>query len=413
MSDAAPRTPWLNRTVVGAGLTSLLADMAYETATSLLPGFFALLSIPTGYLGLVEGMGDAVSNFAKMGVGWYSDRIGRRKPFVTFGYLLTGLSLGLFALALSWPLILLGKSLAWLGKGIRGPVRNAILADAVEPRDLGKTFGFHRAGDTLGAIIGPLLASWLLVSLPGDWFEGGDLGRYHLLFALTVVPGVLSATVFALMIREKRFTPKPPTRFRATLAGLPPRYRRFLIGVGIFGLGDFSATLYIVLATLILTPAIGLQNALALGPIFYAGRNLAQALASFPVGWLSDRIGRRPVLIAGYALGALTVAGFALMLLNDLHSEWLLAALFTLAGIFAAAEEALENAVVADLVPDRATRGTAFGLLGCVNGVGDLVASVVVGTLIQTNPVIGLAFAAGLMALGTGAMAWATAERPS
>src|SRR5262245_12205441 len=168
MPDPAPPTGWFNRTVVGAGLTSLLADVAYEMATAVMPGFFKVLAIPGYFLGLTEGTGDALANFVKLGVGYYSDRIGKRKVLVVAGYALTGVSLSLFAFAVGWPLILLGKSLAWIGKGLRGPLRDAILADSVPPSMVGKAFGFHRAGDTIGAIIGPLLGAFLIASIPAD-----------------------------------------------------------------------------------------------------------------------------------------------------------------------------------------------------------------------------------------------------
>src|SRR5262245_34677380 len=168
MNDPATPTGWLNRTVIGAGLTSLLADVSYEMATAVLPGFFQVMAIPGYLLGLTEGTGDALANFVKLGVGYYSDRIGKRKALVVTGYALTGVSLSLFAFAFSWPLILLGKSLAWIGKGLRGPLRDAILADSVPPAMIGKAFGFHRAGDTIGAIIGPILGWILLRQLPAD-----------------------------------------------------------------------------------------------------------------------------------------------------------------------------------------------------------------------------------------------------
>src|SRR6476661_1411131 len=144
MPDAPAPAGWFNRTVIGAGLTSLLADVAYEMATAVMPGFFAILSIPGAFLGLVEGTGDALANFVKLGVGYYSDRIGKRKAIVVSGYALTGVSLSLFAFALGWPLILLGRSLAWIGEGRRRPLPRAILADSVSPEDIGKAFGFHR-----------------------------------------------------------------------------------------------------------------------------------------------------------------------------------------------------------------------------------------------------------------------------
>src|SRR5262249_14465502 len=152
-------------------LTSFLADVCYEMAAAVLPGFLGVLHLPAALLiGVIEGTADAIANFAKLTTGWYGDRLGRRKPFVVFGYALTGVTQALFALAVSWPLILVAKALGWLGKGIRGPLRNAILADAVAPADHGKAFGLHRAGDTLGAVLGPLLAFAILNLVPADFF---------------------------------------------------------------------------------------------------------------------------------------------------------------------------------------------------------------------------------------------------
>src|SRR4051794_18651866 len=192
MSDPVPSNRWLNRTVIGAGLTSLLADMSYEMATAVMPGFFSVLLIPGYFLGLTEGTADALANFVKLGIGYYSDRIGKRKALVVSGYALTGASLSLFAFAVGWPLILIGKSLAWIGKGLRGPLRDAILADSVPPNMVGRAFGFHRAGDTIGAVIGPLLGFLLLRSLPDDSF-GATAGPHRVIFLLTLIPGIGSA----------------------------------------------------------------------------------------------------------------------------------------------------------------------------------------------------------------------------
>src|SRR5262245_1740178 len=144
---------WLNRTVVGAGLTSFLADVGYEMATAILPAFLQLLRIPPeavgAVLGLIEGTADLLSNTVKLAVGWYSDRIGKRKAFVVVGYALTGSAFALCALAVSWPLVMLAKSLAWLGKGIGGPLGNASIADAVDQAHRWKDIGFNRDGDML------------------------------------------------------------------------------------------------------------------------------------------------------------------------------------------------------------------------------------------------------------------------
>src|SRR5688572_22523270 len=190
-------SPWLNRTVVGAGLTSFLADVGYELATALLPSFLLVLGLPAGYaasvLGAIEAAAEFLSNAAKLVVGWWSDRIGKRKALVVFGYALTGSAFALCAVAAAWPLVLAAKSLAWLGKGVRGPLRNAIITDAVDPAHRGKAFGFHRAGDTLGAVLGPLIAAWLVWSNPPS-FGGERLAdTFRAAFWFTLVPGLGAA----------------------------------------------------------------------------------------------------------------------------------------------------------------------------------------------------------------------------
>jgi predicted MFS family arabinose efflux permease len=164
----APQAPhqkprrWLNRTVGGAGLTSALGDFCYETTTVILPGFMAVLGIPAAVLGLIEGIADAVSSFTKTGAGYIADTLGHRKTLVVLGYALTPVGQALIALAGGWPLLLLGRPVSWFGKGLRGPLRDAIVAQAITPDTRGRAFGFHRAMDTLGAVAGPLLGVTLL-----------------------------------------------------------------------------------------------------------------------------------------------------------------------------------------------------------------------------------------------------------
>jgi MFS family permease len=400
-----PDSGWLNRTVVGAGLTSFLGDAGYEAATAILPGFLLAIGLPPDLsarvLGLIEGLADLLANTLKLAVGWYSDRIGHRKAFVVGGYALTGSAFALCALAVvvGWPIILLAKSLAWVGKGVRGPLRNAILADAVEEGQRGRAFGFHRAGDTVGAVVGPLVGAAVVAWLPRAWFSSPAV-PYQLVFLLTLIPGLGSALTFALMIRERRFTPKPGLRLGASVGMLPPGFRRFLAPVFVFGVGDFSHTLLILAATVLLTPSHGVQWAAATAQLLYAWKNAAGAAAAFPAGWLGDRFGHRLTLFAGYALGAATMAGFAALFLTETRSVAWLAVVFTLAGVYLAVEETLEPALSADLVPDPAIRGTAMGVLATVNGVGDFVASVGFGVLFALGAQYGLITAAVLMGAG-------------
>ncbi|HXG13315.1 MAG TPA: MFS transporter [Gemmataceae bacterium] len=394
---------WFNRTVIGAGLTSFLADVCYEMATAVLPGFLFVLGLPAALLtGLIEGTADAVSNFAKLAAGWWGDRLGRRKPFVVFGYALTGATQALFALATSfgWPLIFLAKTLGWLGKGVRGPLRNAILAEAVAPADRGKAFGLHRAGDTLGAVLGPLLAFGLLSWLPADLF-GSQAGPYQVIFLLTLLPGIGAALTFALLIRERLRPPNPEMKFWVSLRSLPVPFRRFLVGVGVFGLGDFSNKLLIVTAIGLLSPGAGLAAASIQGALLYAWLNGCQAAAAFPAGAWGDRIGPRRPLVFGYLLGAAVMIAFAVVVGSGTANQLLLFVLLALAGCYVAIEEALESVVTADLVPDVGLRGTAYGVLGTVNGLGDFLSSLMVGLLMQfVSPVAAFAYAAVMMLLG-------------
>jgi MFS family permease len=405
---------WLNRTVLGAGLTSFLADVSYELAGALMPAFLLALQLPREAAGLaigaIEATADLVSNAAKLLVGWYSDRIGRRKEFVVTGYALAGVAFAFAAVAAGWPLVMLARSLAWLGKGIRGPLRNAIISDAVDPAGRGKAFGFHRAGDTLGAVLGPVLGWWIVRSIPADWFPGDPAGPYRAAFWFTLLPGLGAALTFALLVREKRFTPKPGLRLGASVAALPQGYRRFLVGVGLFGLGDFTHTLLLLAATTALSPELGLKSAAEAGLLLYAWRNLCQAAAAFPAGWLGDRVGHVPVLVGGYLIGAATMAGFAMLVIGGGPvAAW--AGLFALAGVYMAVQEALEPAIVPGLVSDRAVHGTAFGVLAVVNGLAHVAASLTAGTLFAVvGPAAALGWAAAAMTLGAG---WITATRRS
>jgi MFS family permease len=403
------RERWLNRNVMGMGVTSLLSDWGHEMATAVLPAFMAAIGAPAAALGAIEGIADAVSSFVKLGAGWYTDRIGHRKAICVGGYFLTGISKAIFAFAAGWPLVLLGRTLGWFGRGIRGPLRDAILAESVSSEARGKAFGFHRAGDTLGAVIGPLCAVGLLALIPGN--AGGDPSApFRVAFLLTLIPGVGSALAFGLMVRERRRAPNHGLKLWATIRSLPYAYRRWLVGVGVFGVGDFAHTLLILAATQLLTPAYGVVAAAQMAALYYAVRNVLYAGVSYPVGALSDlpasrgqagRMGRRGILTFGYIIGALTAVGFVAAFALSWQHPLYLVGLFCLAGIYIAAEDALEGAMTADLVPAAESRGIAYGVLGTVNGIGDLVASVLVGLLwTAVSPVAAFAYAAAAMAAG-------------
>lgn len=320
------------------------------------------------------------------------------------GYFLTGVSKVIFAFAAGWPLVLFGRTLGWFGRGIRGPLRDAILAESVSEKTRGKAFGFHRAGDTLGAILGPLCAVGLLGVPQG---HGGDPSApFRTVFLLTLIPGLASALAFGMMVTEQRRAPNLTVRLWTTIRGLPPAFRRWLVGVGIFDIGDFAHTLLILAATEFLTPGRGVVAAGQMAALLYVIRNACYAGASYPVGALSDRLGRRGLLALGYLAGALVAAGFvAAFALSWRHPVYLVG-LFCLAGVYIAAEDALEGAMTADLVPTKESRGTAYGVMGTVNGIGDLAASVIVGALwTAISPAVAFAYAAAAMGAGALVMA--------
>src|SRR5690348_697557 len=162
MQNSEPKQSWLNRTVLGVGLTSLFSDWSHETGTAILPAFLAAIGAGPAWLGAIEGIADGLSSFTKLAAGHYTDRLKRRKPLAVFGYAFTALATASFAFATHAYHVLLGRSAAWLGRGVRSPARKALLAADTPPEAYGRAFGFERLMDTLGAIVGPLTALWLL-----------------------------------------------------------------------------------------------------------------------------------------------------------------------------------------------------------------------------------------------------------
>jgi hypothetical protein len=195
------------------------------------------------------------------------------------GYLATGVSTGLFALATAWPQIQLARAVGWTARGLRGPARDAMLADAVPAAARGRAFGFHRAMDTAGAAVGPAAAALLILAIP-----------VREIFLWTVLPGCLAAVAFAVLVRSDGARTAPdPRPFWSSLRALPSGFRRFLAAVFLFGLGDFARTLLILRAAQLLTPSLGAQGANAASIAMYVGHNVLYAAASYPVGWLEDR----------------------------------------------------------------------------------------------------------------------------
>ena len=390
MSESRREKLWLNRTVFGVGLTSLFSDWSHETATAILPVFLAVIGAGPAWLGIIEGLADGLSSVAKLAAGHYTDRLKHRKPLAVFGYAFTAIATASFGLATHAAQVLAGRAAAWLGRGVRSPAKKALLAADVSPSAYGRAFGLERFMDTLGAILGPLTALWLL-QLTGH--------AYHKVFLYTLIPGLMAVACFWLLVRERPITLKEKKSFLTGLQTLPASFRRFLLAVGMFGAGDFSHTLLILYATKMLTDQHGAARAASLAVVFYTVHNIFYAASAYLSGWLSDHVPhRRVVLAAGYALAVVT----AILLGIGTHSLWLLGVIFAFAGLYIGTEEALEDSVTAEIVPGE-QHGMAFGTLAAVNAVGDFLSSLIVGALWSAFG-IGVAFGFSAMLFTAGAI---------
>lgn len=371
---------WLTRGVLGIGLASLFSDWGHEAATSILPAFLASLGAPAIALGVIEGVSDGLASFAKLAGGWIADQPRWRRPTGIIGYLATGLSTAGYAFAHTWPTILLLRAFGWMGRGARGPSRDTLLADCVLPEQSGRAFGFERTMDTVGAVMGPLCATALV----------GILGVRGVL-EWSALPGLLAAVAFAgLAPLAKSAAGQHAPGFVASFGQMPKSYWHYLAGVLAHGIGDFAPTLLILRANQILTPRFGFARAATVAVALYTFHNIINAAASYPAGALGDRLGKRGLLVIGYLVGFVAYAGFLL----EPPTIPVLVILFGLAGIHGGVQQALEKSLAAELLPAR-IRGSGFGVLATANGIGDLVSSVVVGTLWSAvNPAAGFAYAA-------------------
>ncbi|HEY9171787.1 MAG TPA: MFS transporter, partial [Verrucomicrobiae bacterium] len=275
-----------------------------------------------------------------------------------------------------------------LGRGVRTPVRKALLAGAVTKETYGRAFGFERMMDTLGAIVGPASAFFLL---------GVFNHHYPTLFAITLIPSLAAVGMIAFAVKEKERKPVPHISFGERLRLLPRSFRKFLVAVGLFGAGDFAHTLLILLATQKLTPELGAARAASIAVGLYVLHNVFYAGFAFIAGWLADRFPKNLVLATGYALAAV----MALAIIFSPLNVWTLAAVFVLGGVYVAIEETLEDSFCAELV-DEEQHGMAFGTLATVNGVGDFLSSIVVGALWTAfGTGVAFAYSAALFVAGT------------
>lgn len=363
----------LTRNVFVLGAASCCTDIASEMLAPVRILFLVLvLGTPLPLAGLIEGVAESTASLLKIVAGRLAGRVAWRRPLILAGYGLSAGAKPLLALAGAWPAVLALVFLDRIGKGVRGSPRDALLADATAPAYRGKAFGLHRALDTAGGALGPLLTVLVLArngqTLP-DLLPDPAILRQ--VFAWSAPAGAAAVLVLLLFLRPAPAPPPaapavPGTRSGVAARALGAPFWRFTAIATLFALGN-SSDAFLFLRT------IGLERWLEAVPLIYCGYNLVYAALATPLGALSDRWGRAPVLLAGYAAFALVYAGWAVA-----NQGWHTWALFLLYGVYAAATDGVGKALVVDLVP-RAARGRALGWFNGLTGLAALPANLLAG----------------------------------
>jgi MFS family permease len=363
VSQKSSPAPSLPRNVKLLGLASLVNDIASEMVYPLLPQFLlAVLGGNRVHLGLIEGVAESTASLLKLWSGGRSDKAGRRKSFVVFGYALATIARPLIGLATAPWQLFAARTADRVGKGVRTSPRDALIVDSTEPGNRGRAFGFHRAMDHLGAAIGPLLASAFLLAWPG---------RLRTLFLLTLVPGLFVVTVLVLGLQETAAAGPPQEKLRLTLKPFGRDFRLLLLALVVFTLGNASDAFLLVRAG-----ELGVPTPLL--PILWCVFHVAKSGGNLIAGRAVDQLGPRPLILGGWGVYAMIYLAFALA-----AESWHVWALFLgYAGFYALTEPA-EKALIADLVGGE-RKGLAFGWYNFAIGVAALPSSLIFGALYES-----------------------------
>jgi MFS family permease len=365
----------LERNVFFTGLVSFFMDMSSEMIYPLVPIFLSsVLGVNKSVIGLIEGIAESTASLLKVFSGWFSDRIGKRKILLIVGYGISTLSRPIIALSTLWGHVLVFRFTDRFGKGIRGAPRDAIIAESTPHKDLGRSFGFHRGMDTLGAVIGPAIAFILLLLFTGN---------YRLVFWLSMIPGIIAVMIIVFFIRERgqgsrgavnsdsvtreNLTPKTDTDTNS-LKRFDWRFKAFVAIATLFAVGNSSDVFLILKAT-----DTGVKETQI--PIIYLCFNLVYALTAIPAGILSDRIGRKRIILAGFILFGFIYWGLASA--SEQKHIW---GLFLLYGVFMGLTEGIQKAYLGTIIPDK-FRATGYGIFNTFTGLAIFPASVIGGWL--------------------------------
>lgn len=367
----------VSRNVFILGWVSFLTDVSSEMIFTVLPLFLLnVLKVGTPIIGLIEGLAEGTASLLKLASGWLSDRLGQRKGLAVLGYTLSTLAKPFLYIASSWGVVLAVRWTDRVGKGIRTAPRDALVADSSSAREMGRSFGFHRGMDTMGAVLGLALAALIVYLVQRGRIEL-TWDSFRTLVLVGIGPAVLSVILLLLFVKERRKGPAPqacdaaPARpeCKETAKVMPDgRFKIFLVLIVLFTLGNSSDAFLILRAQ-----NLGFSAYQVL--LLFVAFNLVYALAALPAGVISDKLGRRRVMLVGWSIYALAYLGFALA--SEVWHVWLLFALY---GLYYGVSEGVCRAFVCDLVPVN-VRGASYGWYHTAVGISLLPASVIAGWL--------------------------------
>lgn len=339
--------------------TSLFADISTEMLYPIIPIYLTqYLKSGGSVVGIIEGIAVATQNIVQGFSGWISDKLQKRKAVALVGYALAAISKPLIGVSTIWPEVLGARFLDRFGTGIRSAPRDALIASSAEDQHRGKAFGLEGIGDNLGAFLGPIIAVALLFALHID---------IHYIFYLAIIPGLL-AVVMMLFVKENKIVFQAKVKLDANLAKFPPSYWKYIWVTALFGIGNSSNTFLILQ-----TKQIGVPLLMTI--LIYAGFNLVAALISYPSGALSDRFGRKNILLASFVIFLITYTGFAVT-----HNVFTIGILFIIYGLYQGIFRSVGKALATDFVPQQ-LRASGIGWYNTTIGLTGLFASVIAGQL--------------------------------
>jgi MFS family permease len=356
----------ISKNVIALGFISFFTDVSSEMVLVLLPLFLTALGAGKSAIGLVEGVAEFTASIVKTFSGWISDKLKKRKLLILCGYSLSTLSRPFIAVAGNWFQVLGVRFIDRVGKGIRTSPRDAIIAESAQEGKRGRSFGFHRTMDTLGAVVGTLLAS-LFLFIFTKFFQMEMILQYRTIFWIALIPGVMSVITIILYVKEPKLDGVENPRF-SIKAALPKKFIQFLSVVAIFELAHFSYAFFIL-------RALDLGVIIPLIPIIYLVYNVIYSAAAMPMGHFADRVGKKKVLALGYLLFGIMLFGFAFA--SQSSHAWIL---FIVFGISTAIIDTIPRAMVPQMVEPE-VKATAYGFYHMVTGMIDLPAMLFAGIL--------------------------------